>query len=204
MKKIISMWMIIIFLTSFTSVAAEIKEGYYIRDLKETDNNYKSWIIEFNKDLDKEFVTKEHIYITNSENERIETDIEILKEKFKVKIKPFSKYELGKEYRLYIENNLKVLGKEIYLNQSQVMPFKYNLSVERDYIKNININYHPMISNVLVKGNSEVFEVIINGERAHYEGELTYSLGLLGYNKGDKLEIKAYDDKDNLLETINY
>ncbi len=105
---------------------------------------------------------------------------------------------------MYIEDNLKASEKNIYLKRAEVMTVKYTSSKQEKSIKNIRVDYNPIVSNVIVKCDGEVFKVAINGKEAHYEGDYTYSLGIAALGRSEKIDIKVYDDKDILLEVKTY
>ncbi len=200
MKKLASILILSSVLITSTVFAAPYKDGFNVMDIKSTESSTKEWTINFSKQVDNSLAISNNIYITDEDNKKIATKVELLNDKSKVKVTPLINYQINKEYRLYIEDNLKVIGQNIYLKRAEVMPFKYVSSNQEEYIKNIRVDYNSMVSNIIVVCNTEVFKVMINGKPAHYDGNYIYSLGIASLDRNNSLEIKVYNDKDILLE----
>lgn len=170
---------------------------------KQTTNNLqKPWNVKFSLPVSEDDIDGNTIYITDTDNKKIKSSIDISKDALVVTITPFNKYVVGQEYRLYITDNIYSKSNQ-RLSKAIVMPFIVN-DESADYILNVESNHTSIATNIIVKTSADVYDVEINGKESHYEGDDTYSLGFAGLKKGDSIEIKAFGDNENLLQTVSY
>lgn len=115
-----------------------------------------------------------------------------------------SKYTESQSAKSIELKNVKRLDSNGELIGSDESPSERPSQEADDHIVSIEVDHHSMVSNVRVKGGADVFDIEVNGQRAHYEGDGSYSLGILGLSLGDAVEVKAYDDSGKLLASKKY
>ena len=93
---------------------------------KQTTNNLqKPWNVKFSLPVSEDDIDGNTIYITETDNKKIKSSIDISKDALVVTITPFNKYVVGQEYRLYITDNIYSKSNQ-RLSKAIVMPFIVN------------------------------------------------------------------------------
>ncbi|MSU00627.1 hypothetical protein [Tissierella pigra] len=115
-----------------TYVSAGGLTEYKILDRKLKDNKKYIWTIEFNQDVDVEYLTKENIYIVNKDGNKL-NNINIITDKNIVRLKNSYDYRINEEYTIVIEENLKSTKK---INLAKAIKFPFMIRLDRPVAPN--------------------------------------------------------------------
>ena len=127
------------------------------------------------------------------------TDITLSNDKKSIIVTPKDFYKENITYKLNISKDvLSEKGKK--LEKDIVLPFVLNGTDEnldpgmtKEAISSVTITPSAYASRVTAISNDTVNRVTANSKELHYEGNNTYSLGLIGLSSGDNVKIVAYD-----------
>ena len=110
-----------IFITSATTTFSA--EKYTFLPTKQNKDPNKTWTIKFNASLNKETITAENIWISDSNGNKIDTALNLTEDLKSVKISPLKKgYNSNENYLLNIENGVQALNGS-KLSSAVAMPF---------------------------------------------------------------------------------
>jgi len=181
-----------------TGWAGPVSPGFYAWETKTTDDENKTWTVYFSIPLDVDSIN-DNVYITDSENKEVDTQINTSADNRSVTIKPMEAYKRNIEYRIYINDGLRDKNGN-NLAQKIVMPF----IVTDGFIRIIGNNYSSFVTNINVSTSSDVFILKANNVPMHYHGGDKFRLGKAGLTPGSTVYLKAYDYSGKLLESTSY
>lgn len=173
-------------------------------DKGETNDPKKVWTIEFNQPLKSSKVRSTTVYVKDENNRNFSTTVTLSTDKKSITVTPRKDYEIGKEYKLYIDDSI---GSETdkTLEKSIVFPFTISGSgdtskeedkpnpEESNLVKNVNINLTPYAALITLSTDSSIARVMAGTNEMHYEGNNQFSAGIVGLKVGETVKIRAFD-----------
>jgi hypothetical protein len=207
--KFVSLASIFLFISFITTTSSTAVDAL-IWDEKTTDNLKKPWTIYFNQPVRIATVSVSSIYVLNDSKKRIPTDIKIDSDQKSITITPKSSYKPG-SYWLFIDQSVRSSERDT-LEQSVWMPFKVvsteetkkessssaSDSVKQQKLK-VKTEINDYFTTITVTTEPSVTTLYVNNTKMQYTGNSTFTLGMAGLKKGDKLFFKAYNSTNSLL-----
>lgn len=166
------------------------------------EDDKKAWTIQFSQEIQQTTLTNSTIYIQDNTGKKIETTLTDKKQR-SVKIVPTEAYKANQQYTLYVTKNV-YSTKNTPLTTEIKLPFI--LKAKQTYITKTETFYSPIVTNVVITGQVDVFRMTVakasgQEEEMNYSTGNVYDRGVLAVSKGETLTIRAYDADNNLLET---
>ena len=202
LTKIILGAFLILFFTTSSVPAATLPSGFNAWPTKTTDNMKKTWTIKFNMPVNPATITSSNIYVTDANNQRVDTVLTPSPDGGTVDVTPIKAYTTGKEYRLFVARGLTSAKGSSSLSPQIVVPF----AVARNNTKLILISNtsSSLLTNFTVVASPDVHSVNINQTAMHYQGNNTFTLGVTGLTPGNVVTVYAYDSSGQPLESKPY
>ncbi|MCB2289301.1 hypothetical protein LGK97_05925 [Clostridium sp. CS001] len=176
--------------TTYTNInAKEISNESIIKDAK------KVWRIKFNKNIDESSMLS-NIYVVDSSNNKIGTNLKLLSDKKTVELSAIKEYEVNKSYKIYV-NDIKGENGE-RLSKQVIYSFKLEELNGNDI--SIKTNISTLLTYIQINTSKEVFKVTVNNIEMKYEGNNNYALGLSDIGVGKKVIIQIFDKNNKLLD----
>ena len=180
-------------------------EDIDVWNTKTITNNKKVWTIAFNDPLKESSINKKTVYVEDDHYRFVFTDVALSSDKKSIIVTPKDFYQDNKTYRLYISKAVSSeKGKK--LENDIVLPFILNGTTEnvdpdigKEAITSVTITPSAYASRITAISNDMVNKVTANGTEMHYEGNNTYSLGMIGLSSDKNVRIVAYDLKGKIL-----
>lgn len=182
--------------------AATVPAGYTTWQMQTTTDTHKVWTVKLSAPMDSAGVNKANIYVTDDNDKLVSTTLSLSSDGLTVQVKPVSAYLAGNKYWLYINGDITFNGGKQHLAQSIVMPFMITTAGTEIY--SVSDSYSSLFSNFSVVTGPDVFSVKINSTNMIYQGNNSYSVGMVGLKQGSKVTVYAYDSSGKLLQSQVY
>ena len=122
MKHLKLTLLLVVFVLSMSMAPSVLAKDIREWDMVETEDAQKVWNIKFNEELKASKVTTTNIYVKDENNRKFSTTVELSTDKKEVTVTPKKKYEAGKAYKLYLDDDIySESGKK--LKEMIVFPF---------------------------------------------------------------------------------
>ncbi len=188
-------------------------------DNGETNDPKKVWTIDFNQPLKSAKVRSTTVYVMDEKNKKFSTTVKLSTDKKSITVTPKRNYEVGKEYKLYIDDSIgsesdKTLEKSIVfpftiLKEDEVPkeveepkieepivvepPGEGNKLENSNLVNNVNMNLTPFATLISLSTDYSIARVMAGTTEMHYEGNNQFSVGIAGLEQGDTVNIRAFD-----------
>ncbi|WP_140417776.1 Ig-like domain-containing protein [Desulfosporosinus sp. FKA] len=204
MKKYFSFLLIIVSLLIWVvpAQAATVPDGYTTWQMQTTTDAHKVWTVKLSAPMDSAGINKGNIYVTDDSNNLIGTTLSLSSDGLTVQVTPVSAYLAGNKYWLYISGDLTFNGGKQHLAQPIAMPFTVTSAGSEIY--SVSDSYSSLFTNFSVATGPDVFSVKINSTSMIYQGNNSYSVGMVGLKQGSKVTVYAYDSTGKLLQSQVY
>ena len=170
-----------------------------INSVSATKDTKKVWCIKFNKDIDEKSLSS-NIYIVDSSNKKLTTTLKLLSDKRSVEISNVKEYEVGKTYKIYINNIKSEKGEEL----SKQVIHSFMVEPLNSTVISIKANFNTLLTYLTINTSKEVYKVTVNNVEMKYEGNNNYELALQGIGEWENVIIKTFDSNNKLLEQKEY
>lgn len=171
-------------------------------DKGETNDPGKVWTIEFNQPLNAAKVSSTTVYVKDEKNRKFSTTVTLSSDKKSITVTPKKDYEIGKEYKLYIDDSIGSESDKL-LEKTVVFPFSI-AGEESSMVKNVNIQHTPYATMVSLSTDHTIARVTVDSTEMHYEGNNQYSAGIAGLEAGDTVKIRAFNADGKTVFTQEY
>ena len=194
-KLIVAFVLVLIVLFSFSSFS--FAKPYDLQAQYQVD---KMWKIGFNMPIDPSSLTADSVYVLDGKSKHV-TTLQLIDNGYTIQVSPAKNYEKGKSYRLVITSLVQSRsGKAL----KTPIEFPFYIEDPNAKIQSISTVSGDIVSNVTVKTSSDVYKVKIGINELHYEGNNTFSYGLIDVKAGTVITVYAYDENNRLVETKKY
>ncbi|KAA9014562.1 Ig-like domain-containing protein [Niallia endozanthoxylica] len=170
----------------------------------------KVWTVSFSQPLKESSIKKTTVYIEDERYRLFFTDVALSEDKKSIIVTPKNAYQENITYKLNISKEI-MSEKGKKLANNIILPFVLNGTTEngnqeiaKEPISNVTITPLAYASRITAISNDTVNRVTANSKDMHYEGDNTYSLGIIDLSSGDNVRIEAYDIKGKKVFSKDY
>lgn len=190
----------LILATVSPALAAPVQSGFEVWPSRVTNDIRKAWTVKFTAPVDKASITGTSVYLTNDNNTPLNVSLVPSADGTEVKVVPLFNYTENTEYRLYIAGGVTSQNGLFKLAKPIVVPFTYLVNSKML----ISADYSSFLTNLKVFATTDVAMVKANGLEMHYEGNNSYSLGLVGMKQGSVVTVQAFNSSGQVIDTQKY